>query len=82
MVGIDKVKRAIETGILAEPRVNNTEYIKLQTKILREKGYSGISYTTQVGKVVSVLEDGTVKVYSPQGQLMEEYPHLLEDEEQ
>jgi len=79
---IKKVVEAINNGILAKPRVNNTEYIKLQTKILREKGYGGISYTTQVGKVVSVLEDGTVKVYSPQGQLMEEYPKLLGGEEQ
>jgi len=78
---IKKVVEAINNGILAEPRVNSTEYVKLQTEILREKGYEGISYITQAGKVVSVLGDGTVKVYSPQGQLMEEYPRLLGGEE-
>jgi len=78
MSEIEKIKKAIERGILAEPKVNN---IELQTKILREKGYEGISYITRAGKVVSVLEDGTVKVYSPMGQLMENYPQLLGGEE-
>jgi len=75
---IDKVKSAIERGILAEPKFDN---IELQTEILQQKGYKGISYVTEVGKIVSVLEDGTVKVYSSAGQLMEEYPELLGGEE-
>ena len=78
MDGIEKVKRAIETGILAEPKFDN---IELQTEILQQKGYKGISYVTEVGKIVSVLKDGTVKVYSPQGQLIENYPQLLGGEE-
>jgi len=52
-------------------------FIELQTKILQQKGYKGISYVTKANKIVSVLEDGTVKVFSPQGQLMENYPQLL-----
>jgi len=77
---VKKVKKAIKEKILAKPVANN---IELQTRILKEKGYEGISYVAEkTGKVVSVLEDGTVKVYSPQGQLMEQYPQLLGDEEQ
>jgi len=75
---VEKIQKAIEEGILAEPKVNN---IELQAKILQKKGYSGISYVSISGKIVSVLEDGTVKVYSPMGQLMEEYPRLLGGEE-
>jgi len=79
MDGIEKIKRAIETGILAEPKFDN---IESQTEILQQKGYKGVSYVSISGKIVSVLEDGTVKVYSPAGQLMEEYPELLRGEEQ
>ena len=71
---VKKVKKAIEEKILVKPVGNN---IELQTRVLKEKGYEGISYVAESGKIVSVLEDGTVKVYSPAGQLMEEYPELL-----
>ena len=50
---------------------------ELQTKILQQKGYKGVSYVTKANKIVSVLEDGTVKVFSQHGQLMENYPQLL-----
>ena len=73
-MNIEKVKEAIKEHILAEPKYNN---IEVQTKILQQKGYKGISYVTKVNKIVSVLEDGTVKVFSPQCQLMENYPQLL-----
>jgi len=71
---IEKIKRAIEEKILAEPKFDD---IEAQAQILREKGYRGVSYIATSGKVVSVLEDGTVKVYSPLGQLLEQYPQLL-----
>lgn len=76
---ISMVERAIQDGILAKPKHGN---IELQSRILRVKGFEGISYVAYSGKVVSVLEDGTVRVYSPARQLMEEYPKLLGGEEQ
>jgi len=78
-MNIEKIIKAINDKILAKSQFNNIEYIELQTKILREKGYDGVSYIAQAGKVVSVLEDGTVKVFSQHGQLMENYPQLLDE---
>jgi len=75
---IKKVEAYIKSGILAKPNFDN---IKLQTEILREKGYEGISYITKTGKILSILDDGTVRVYSPAGQMMENYPQLLGGEE-
>lgn len=66
-----RIWNLIRAGILAKPKKDNIP-LKLQTIILRSKGFEGsIIYETYAGKILSVFEDGEVRVSSPSGQILE-----------